>query len=90
MTQTYKAPNGRHCVINEGAKPANPHTLIGKTKENSPSDNLKHSHTDIGEQALLSRDDQKLKAEHVVVNYVGPNGEVLGSEEVRRDSLTPA
>lgn len=90
MAQQYKAPNGRLCVINETAKPANPHTLIGKTKENSPSENLKHSHTDIGEQALLSRDDQKVKAEHVVINYVGPNGEHMGSEEVRRDSLTSA
>lgn len=84
MTQVYKAPNGRNCVINEGAKPSNPHTLIQNTDTK-----LKHSHGDLGEQALLSRDDQKLKAEHVVVSYVGPAGEVLGSEEVRRDSLTP-
>jgi hypothetical protein len=84
MTHVYKAPNGRRCVINEGAKPANPHTLIQDTDLK-----LKHSHLDLGEQALLSRDDQKLKAEHVVINYVGPSDEVLGSEEVRRDSLTP-
>ncbi len=83
MSQVYKAPNGRHCVIAEGAKPANPHTLIQNTDPK-----LNHSHLDIGQQALLSRDDQKVKAEHVVVNYVGPNGEVLGSDEVRKDSLT--
>lgn len=83
MTQTYKAPNGRLCVIAEGAKPANPHTLIDDPKHSG-------SHTDIGRQALQSMTDQKLKAEHVVVNYVNPEGAVLGSEEVRRDSLTPA
>lgn len=82
MTQKYQAPNGRLCVIQEGAKPANPHTLIDDPKHNG-------SHTDVGRQALQSMTDQKLKAEHVVVNYVGPEGEVLGSEEVRRDSLTP-
>lgn len=84
MTQTYKAPNGRHCVIAEGAKPANPHTLIQNTDTK-----LNHSHLDIGQQALMSRDDQKLKAEHVVIQFVGPNGEHLGTEEVRKDSLTP-
>lgn len=84
MTQIYKAPNGRNCVIDEGAKPANPHTLIQNTDTK-----LNHSHLDLGQQALMSRDDQKLKAEHVVVHYVGPAGEVLGSEEVRKDSLTP-
>lgn len=77
MSQTFKAPNGRNCVIQEGAQPANPHTLI---------DDPKHA----GNHAVQSLTDQKLKADHVVVNYVGPNGEVLGSEEVRRDSLTPA
>lgn len=82
MTQTYKAPNGRHCVIQEGAKPANPHTLIDDPKHAS-------AHTDLGRQALQSMTDQKLKAEHVVVNYVNPEGAVLGSEEVRLDSLTP-
>lgn len=82
MAQIHKAPNGRNCVIAEGAKPANPHTLIDDPKHNS-------SHTDVGRQAVQSLTDQKLKAEHVVVNYVGPAGEVLGSEEVRRDSLTP-
>lgn len=82
MTQIYKAPNGRHCVIQEGAKPANSHTLIDDPKHTG-------SHTDVGRQALQSMTDQKLKAEHVIVNYVGPEGEVLGSEEVRRDSLTP-
>lgn len=81
MTQTYKAPNGRNCVIAEGAKPANPHTLI---------DDPKHfgSHTDLGRQAMQSLTENKLKAEHVIVHYVGPEGEVLGSEEIRRDSLT--
>jgi hypothetical protein len=83
MTQTYKAPNGRLCVIAEGAKPANPHTLIDDPKHAS-------SHADVGRQAMQSMTENKLKAEHVVVNYVGPNGEVLGSEEVRRDSLTAA
>ena len=83
MSQKYKAPNGRHCVVSD-AKPANPHTLVQNT---DPS--LNHSHLDLGQQALMSRDDQKVKAEHVVVNYVGPNDEVLGSEEVRKDSLTP-
>lgn len=83
MTQVYKAPNGRNCVIVDGAKPANPYTLIQNTDLK-----LKHSHTDIGEQALLSRDDQKLKAEHVVIQYVGPSGEHMGTEEVRKDSLT--
>lgn len=82
MTQTYKAPNGRLCEINESAKPANPHTLIDDPKHYS-------AHTDIGTQALQSKTDQKLKAEHVIVNYVGPNGEHLGTEEVRKDSLTP-
>lgn len=81
MTQMYKAPNGRYCVIDEGAKPANPHTFIDDPKHTS-------THTDLGRQALQSMTDQKLKAEHVVVNYVGPTGEVLESEEVRRDSLT--
>lgn len=81
MTQIYKAPNGRHCVIQEGAKPANPHTLVDDPKHTS-------SHTDVGRQALQSMTDQKLKAEHVIVNYVGTDGEVLGSEEVRKDSLT--
>lgn len=82
MTQTYKAPNGRHCVIQEGAKPANPHTLV---------DDPKHSgtHTDIGRQAMQSMTENKKKADHVVVNYVNPEGAVLGSEEIRRDSLTP-
>jgi len=84
MTQKYKAPNGRHCVIQEGANPANPHTLIQNTDPK-----LNHSHLDVGQQALMSRDDQKLKAEHVVVNYVNDEGAVLGSEEVRKDSLTP-
>jgi hypothetical protein len=83
MTQKFKAPNGRHCVIQEGAKPANPHTLIDDPKHST-------SHTDLGKQALQSMTDQKLKAEHVVVNYVTPEGAVVGSEEVRRDSLTPA
>jgi hypothetical protein len=83
MSQVYLAPNGRRCTILEGAKPANPHTLIQNTDVK-----LKHSHADIGEQALLSRDDQKVKAEHVVIQYVGPNGEHLGTEEVRKDSLT--
>jgi len=82
MAQVYKAPNGRHCVIDDGAKPANPHTFIDDPKHTS-------AHTDLGRQALQSMSDQKLRAEHVVVNYVGPDGEVLGSEEVRRDSLTP-
>lgn len=82
MTQKYKAPNGRHCVIAEGAKPANPHTLIDDPKHTS-------AHTDVGRQALQSMTDQKLKAEHVVVNYVNPDGAVLGSEEIRGDSLTP-
>jgi len=81
MSQVYKAPNGRNCVINEGATPANPHTLIDDPKHYS-------SHMDVGTQALQSRTDQKAKAEHVVVNYVGLAGEVLGSEEARRDSLT--
>jgi len=81
MTQVYKAPNGRLCVINDSAQPANPHTLIDDSKHYS-------SHTDVGRQALQSMTEQKQKAEHVVVNYVGPAGEVLGSEEVRRDSLT--
>lgn len=82
MTQVYKAPNGRNCVIAEGAKPANPHTLIDDPKHVS-------SHTDLGRQAMQSMTENKLKAEHVIVNYVGPAGEVLGSEEVRKDSLTP-
>jgi len=82
MTQKYQAPNGRHCMIAEGAKPTNPHTLIDDPKHLS-------SHTDIGRQALQSMTDQKLKAEHIIVNYVNPEGAVLGSEEVRRDSLTP-
>lgn len=89
MAQQYKAPNGRTCVIAEGAKPANPHTLI--------DDQVKYPHTlpQAGGQPSLnqlkqSETDNKLKAEHVVVNYVGPSGEVLGSEEFRRDSLTPA
>lgn len=87
MTQTYKAPNGRHCIIQEGAKPANPHTLI--------DDQVRYPHTlpQAGGQPSLnqlkqSETENKLKAEHVVVNYVGPQGEVLGSEEFRRDSLT--
>jgi hypothetical protein len=83
MTQIYKAPNGRDCVIVEGAKPANPHTLIQDTDLK-----FKHSHQDIGEQALLSTDEKKVKAEHVVIQYVGPNGEHMGTEEVRKDSLT--
>jgi hypothetical protein len=82
MSQVYKAPNGRNCVIAEGAKPANPHTLVDDPKRAS-------SHSDLGGQAMQSVTENKLKAEHVVVNYVGPNGEVLGSEEIRRDSLTP-
>lgn len=82
MTQVYKAPNGRHCVIQEGAKPANPHTLIDDPKQAG-------SHADLGRQAMQSMTENKLKAEHVVVSYVGAAGEVLGSEEVRKDSLTP-
>lgn len=87
MTQTYKAPNGRHCVINEGAKPANPHTLIDDLEK------FPHTLPQAGGQPSLnqlkqSETENKVKAEHVVVNYIGPNGEVLGSEEVRRDSLT--
>ena len=82
MTQVYKAPNGRNCVINEGAKPANPHTLVDDAK-------LASSHADLGAQALQSKTESKAKAEHVVIDYVGPNGEHLGSEEVRKDSLTP-
>lgn len=82
MSQIYKAPNGCNCVINEGAKPANPHTVVDDPKHAS-------AHTDLGRQALQSMTDQKLKAEHVIVNYVGPAGEILGSEEVRKDSLTP-
>ena len=79
----YKAPNGRHCVIQEGAKPANPHTLIDDPKHTGP-------HTDLGKQAMQSMTENKLKAEHVVVNYVHPEtGAVLGSEEIRGDSLTP-
>lgn len=88
MTQIYKAPNGRNCVISEGAKPANPHTLI--------DDQMKYPHASPApgasptlNQLAQSVTENKLKAEHVVVNYVGPNGEVLGSEEVRKDSLTP-
>ncbi len=83
MTQTYKGPNGRLCVIQEGAKPANPHTLVDDPKHTS-------AHTDLGRQAMQSMTDNKLKAGHVVVNYVNPEGAVLGSEEIRRDSLTPA
>ena len=83
MAQTYKAPNGRRCMIIEGAKPANPHTLVDDPKHSG-------SHTDVGRQALQSMTDHKLKAEHVIVQYVGPNGEHMGTEEVRRDSLTPA
>jgi hypothetical protein len=82
MAHTHKAPNGRNCVIVEGAKPANPHTLIDDPKHDAP-------HTDLGRRAMQSMTENKLQAEHVVVNYVGPEGEVLGSEEVRRDSLTP-
>lgn len=81
MSQVYKAPNGRNCVISEAAKPANPHTLVDDPKHVS-------AHTDLGRQAMQSLTENKLKAEHVVVNYVGPTGEVLGSEEVRKDSLT--
>ena len=81
MSQVYTAPNGRRCVIAEGAKPANPHTLVDDPKHSS-------AHTDLGRQAMQSLTENKLKAEHVVVNYVGPAGEVLGSEEVRKDSLT--
>jgi hypothetical protein len=76
MTQTYKAPNGRHCVINEAAKPANPHTLI---------DDPQHHDA----QTKQSKTENKLMAEHVIIDYVGPNGEHFGSEEVRKDSLTP-
>jgi len=83
MAQVFKAPNGRQCVIVEGATPANPHTLIDDPKHTS-------SHADLGKQALQSMTEQKLKAEHVVIQYVGPNGEHMGTEEVRRDSLTPA
>lgn len=81
MTQKYQAPNGRLCVIQEGAKPANPHTLIDDPKHYSP-------HTDLGRQAMQSMTENKLKAGHVVVNYVNSEGAVLGSEEVRLDSLT--
>jgi hypothetical protein len=81
MTQIYKAPNGRNCVIVEVAKPANPHTLIDDPKHAS-------SHTDLGRQAMQSLTENKLKAEHVVIQYMGPNGEHLGNEEVRKDSLT--
>lgn len=82
MTQKHKAPNGRECVIVDSAKPANPHTLIDDPKHST-------SHTDLGKQAMQSLTENKLKAEHVVVNYVNADGAVLGSEEVRRDSLTP-
>jgi hypothetical protein len=82
MTQKYKAPNGRECVIAEGAKAANPHTLIDDPKHAS-------AHTDVGRQAMQSMTENKLKAEHVVVNYVSPEGAVLGSEEIRGDLLTP-
>ena len=53
MTEKFKAPNGRPCVIAEGAQPANPHTLIDDPKHSSP-------HTDVGRQALQSMTDQKV------------------------------
>jgi hypothetical protein len=82
MPQTFTAPNGRKCIIVDGAKPANAHTLIDDPKNYA-------SHTDTGRQALQSMTEHKAKAEHVVIQYVGPNGEHMGTEEARRDSLTP-
>jgi hypothetical protein len=81
MTQVYKAPNGRQCVIVDGAKPANPHTLIDHPEKYA-------SHSDAGGQALQSRTDQKFQAKHVVIQYIGPNGEHMGTDETRLDSLT--
>lgn len=87
MSQTYIHPNGRKCVIAENAMPANPHTLLddhGKFPHALPVAGAAPTY----EQLAQSRTENKLKAEHVIVNYIGPNGEVLGSEEVRKDSLT--
>jgi hypothetical protein len=87
MTQVYKAPNGRRCVILEGAKPANPHTLIDDL-EKYPHALPPAGGTPTLNQLMQSVTENKLKAEHVIIQYVGPTGEHLGTEEVRKDSLT--